>query len=301
MKVVSRYVREQKRYTKNDIKSKFSFDEDGVEKFIKNLKAYGVLKSVKNTDDQLEMSDLVDDDVEITDETAESGDCLYVFTYVGVITCGSRVIKVYPKYLLSKKDDNVLDEMKQVVKVLERYSRSEEQIINVFNGDGENRSFNILAVILFLINDYYEYGIYTNSEDIIEVNGEGEILWGKTIDESFAMIEDNRPYYMELYTEKSVEDDMDYFKRLHECVLTECSRQLRDAQLDALFDMDVIELSEETLADFGDKEYVLERIIKELNLQFNTHRQILLKTLYAYVSQDRKMLDENDGISMFVK
>lgn len=299
MKVVSRYVREQKRYTKNDLKSKFSFDEDGVEKFIKNLKAYGVLKSVKNTDDQLEMSDLVDDDVEITDETAESGDCLYVFTYVGVITCGSRVIKVYPKYLLSKKDDNVLDEMKQVVKVLERYSRSEEQIINVFNGDGENRSFNILAVILFLINDYYEYGIYTNSEDIIEVNGEGEILWGKTIDESFAMIEDNRPYYMELYTEKSVEDDMDYFKRLHECVLTECSRQLRDAQLDALFDMDVIELSEETLADFGDKEYVLERIIKELNLQFNTHRQILLKTLYAYVSQDRRMLDENDGISMF--
>lgn len=230
MKVVSRYVREQKRYTKNDLKSKFFFDEDGVEKFIKNLKAYGVLKSVKNTDDQLEMSDLVDDDVEITDETAESGDCLYVFTYVGVITCGSRVIKVYPKYLLSKKDDNVLDEMKQVVKVLERYSRSEEQIINVFNGDGENRSFNILAVILFLINDYYEYGIYTNSEDIIEVNGEGEILWGKTIDESFAMIEDNRPYYMELYTEKSVEDDMDYFKRLHECVLTECSRQLRDAQ-----------------------------------------------------------------------
>ncbi len=299
MKVVSRYVREQKRYTKNDLKSKFSFDEDGVEKFIKNLKAYGVLKSVKNTDDQLEMSDLVDDDVEITDETAESGDCLYVFTYVGVITCGSRVIKVYPKYLLSKKDDNVLEEMKQVVKVLERYSRSEEQIINVFNGDGENRSFNILAVILFLINDYYEYGIYTNCEDIIEVNGEGEILWGKTIDESFAMIEDNRPYYMELYTEKSVEDDMDYFKRLHEFVLTECSRQLRDAQLDALFDMDAIELSEETLADFGDKEYVLERIIKELNLQFNTHRQILLKTLYAYVSQDRKMLDENDGISMF--
>ena len=35
MRVVSQYVREQKRYTKNDLKSKFSFDEDGVEKFIK--------------------------------------------------------------------------------------------------------------------------------------------------------------------------------------------------------------------------------------------------------------------------
>ena len=288
MKIVSSYVREQKRYTKNDLKSIFSFDESGVEKFIKNLKAFGVL----------EMSDLMDEDIEITEETAESGDCLYVFTYVGIITCGSRVVKVFPKYLLSKREDP-LDEMKQVVKVLERYSRSEEQIINVFNGNGENRSFNILAVILFLLNDYYEYGIYTNSEDIVEVNGEGEILWGKTIDESFALIEDNRPYYMELYTGKTVDDDMDYFKRLHECVLTQCSHQLHAAQLDTLFDMDALELSEEGLQDFGDRDYILERIYKELNVQFNTRRQILLKTLYAYISQDRRMLEENDGISMF--
>ena len=297
MEIVSKYVREQKRYTKNELKSMFSFDEAGVEKFIKSLKAYGVLKSVKNNTTQLEMSDLLDEDIEITDETAESGDCLYVFTYVGVITSGSRVIKVYPKYLLSKKEP--LDEMKQVIKVLERYSNSEEQIINIFNGDGENRSFNILAVILFLLNDYYEYGIYTNSEDIIEVNGEGEILWGKTIDESFAMIEDNRPYYMEMYTRKSVEDDMDYFKRLHECVVTECSKQLHEAQLDELFGMDVLSLSEERLLDFGDKDYILERLHKELNIQFNTRRQILLKTLYTYISQDRRMLEENDGISMF--
>jgi hypothetical protein len=39
--------------------------------------------------------------------------------------------------------------MKQVVKVLEGYSRSDEQMVSMFNGDGE-------------------------------------ILWGKTIDESFA-------------------------------------------------------------------------------------------------------------------
>lgn len=297
MKIVSSYVREQKRYTKNELKSIFSFDEAGVEKFIKSLKAYGVLKSVKNNTAQLEMSDLLDEDIEITDETAESGDCLYVFTYVGVITSGSRVIKVYPKYLLSQKEP--LAEMKQIIKVLERYSNSEEQIINIFNGDGENRSFNILAVILFLLNDYYEYGIYTNSEDIIEINGEGEILWGKTIDESFAMIEDNRPYYMEFYTGKTVEDDMDYFKRLHECVLTECSKQLHDAQLDDLFGMDALALSEETLLDFGDRDYILERLHKELNIQFNTRRQILLKTIYTYISQDRRMLEENDGISMF--
>lgn len=298
MKIVSSYVREQKRYTKNDLKNYFSFDEAGVEKFIKHLKAYGVLKSVEYSDKQRNMSDLLEDDVEITDETAMSGDCLYVFTYVGVITFGNRIVKVYPKYLLEEKQEPV-EEMKQVIKVLEKYNNSEKQIINVFNGDGDNRSFNILAVILFLINDYFEYGIYTNSEDIVEVNGDGEILWGKTIDESFAIIEDNKPYYMDLYTGKNVEDDRDYFKRLHECVITECSRQLKNSQLDVLFDIDTVELLEETLLDFGDTDYILERLYKELNVQFNTRRQILLKTIYTYISQDKRMLEENDGISMF--
>lgn len=297
MEIVSSYVREQERYTKNDLKDMFSFADNEVEKFIKNLKAFGVLKSVKNSNDQMEMSELTDEDIEITDDTAESGDCLYVFTYVGIITCGSRIIKVYPKYLLTEQEH--LESMKQVLKVLERYSRSEKQIINVFNGDGENRSFNMLAVILYLLNDYYEYGIYTNSEDIIEVNGDGDILWGKTIDESFALLQDNKPYYMELYTVRTVDDDMDYFKRLHECILTDCSEQLHTAQLDSLFDIDQIILSEEKLDDFGDTDYILERLQKELNIQFNTRRQILLKTLYAYVAQNKRLLENNDGISMF--
>lgn len=297
MEIVSSYVREQERYTKNDLKDIFSFADNEVERFIKNLKAFGVLKSVKNGNDQMEMSELTEEDIEITDDTAESGDCLYVFTYVGIITCGSRIIKVYPKYLLTEQDH--LESMKQVLKVLERYSRSEEQIINVFNGDGENRSFNMLAVILYLLNDYYEYGIYTNSEDIIEVNGDGDILWGKTIDESFALLQDNKPYYMELYTGRTVDDDMDYFKRLHECILTDCSEQLHTAQLDSLFDIDQIILSEEKLDDFGDTDYILERLQKEINIQFNTRRQILLKTLYAYVAQNKRLLENNDGISMF--
>lgn len=297
MKIISSFVREQQRYTKNQLRSKFSFDEPGIEKFIKNLKSYGILKTVANNTEQKELTDLVDEDIQIVDETAGNDDCLYVFTYVGVITTGNRVIKVYPKYLLSGNAPH--EEMKQVVKVLERYSHSEEQIINLFNGAGDNRSFNILAVILYLLNDYFEYGLYDNTQDILEVNGEGDIIWGRTIDDGFAIIEDDKPYYTELITRRTVEDEQDYFKRLHECVLTECSRQLRDAGLEDLFEMERVDLTEEQLEDFGDKGYVLDRISAELNIQFNTHKQILLKTIYTYISQERKMLDENDGISMF--
>lgn len=297
MDIISRFVREQQRYTKNQLRVKFSFDEPGIERFIKNLKSYGILKTVANNTEQKELTDLVDEDIEIIDETAGNDDCLYVFTYVGVITIGDRVIMVYPKYLLS--NDEPLEEMKQVVKVLERYSNSEEQIINLFNGAGDNRSFNILAVILYLLNDYFEYGVYDNSQEVLEVNGEGDIIWGRTIDDGFAIIKDNKPYYTELITQRTIDDEQDYFKRLHECVITECSQQLREARLEDLFEMESVDLSEECIDDFGDREYILERLSSELNIQFNTHKQILLKTLYAYIAKDRKMIDDNDGISMF--
>lgn len=297
MKIISRFVREQRRYTKTELKSIFLYDEQGVEQFIKNLKSYNVLKAVKNNAEQKELTDLIDEDIEVADETATNEQYLYVFTYVGVITVGRRIIKIYPKYLLS--NSKPLEEMKTILKVLEKYSNSEEQIINLYNGDGENRSFNLLAVILFLLNDYHEYGIYNNSEDIIEVNGEGPILWDKTIDDGFALIRSNRPYYMEMYTSRSVDDDMDYFKRLHECVLTECSNQLRDSQLLELFNMVPVELSEENISDFGDRDYILDRVSAELSIQFNTRRQVLLKTIYTYIAQDRKMVEENSGFSMY--
>lgn len=297
MKIISNFVREQQRYTKNQLRAKFSFDEVGIEKFIKNLKSYGILKTVENSPAQKELTELVDEDVQVLDETAGNDDCLYVFTYVGVVTIGNHVIKIYPKYILS--DDQPLSQMKQVVKVLEQYSRSKEQIVNLFSGDGDHRSFNILAVVLYLLSDFFEYGVYHNTEDMIEVNGAGEILWGRTIDDGLAMIQEERPYYTALMTHKVVEDETDYFKRLHACVLTDCSKQLRDAGLEDLFEMDSVFLSEEQIEDFGEKEFILDRIMAELNIQFNTHKQITLKTLYAYLSQDRKMLAENQGFSLF--
>lgn len=295
MGIISEFVREQKRYAKGDLKRIFSFSTDDVNTFIKNLKAFGVLKVVQNSSEQRELSDLIDEDIEVVDVESGNDDYLYVFTYVGVITVGSRIIKCYPKYLLDEMAPQ--EEMKRVLKVITRYA-SKEQIINLYNGDSENSSFNILAVILFLLNDYHEYGVYNNSEDIVEVNGGGEILWDKTINESFSLLNNNRPYYIELYTEKTVDDEFDFFKRLHECVLTECSKQLESSDLLDLFDLTAIDLSEETMDDFGDVDYILYRLQLELSTQFNTRKQILLKTLYTYIAHNRT-LEDSYGISMY--
>ncbi len=294
MDFISVYIREQKRYTKNELLKMFRFNDNEIEKFLKELKSYGILKAVKNEPGQKDLTELNEEDIEITDDTLANDELYYVFTFVGVITFGNRVLKCYPKYISTPQP---YEEVKQVLKVLNRYSSS-EQMIKMFNGDEKKGSFNLLSVILYLMQDYYDNGIYSNSEDIVEINGEGNILWNQTISDGFAIINENSPYYVELFTQHSIDDEYDYFTRLHKTILTECSKQLDEAGLLGLFEFDSLELSEEILDDFGETEYILYKLQSELNVQFNTRRQLLLKSIYAYVSQQKTLTDQS-CVSLF--
>ena len=293
--MISEFVREQKRYTQKDLCQILKCSEEYVVSLIRKLKEFGVLKSVKSSDVQKNMADLLEEDIEVVDVEVGENEYLYVFTFVGVIVAVGRVLKCYPKYLLNVKEP--ADELRKVIKVLEKYN-SKEQIVRMFNDCSESSSFNLLAVLLFLLQDYFENGVYTNTEDIIECNGSGEILWDKTINETFTLLSENRPYYTELQTRKRVTNDFDYFKRLHECVVTMASKELQDAELLNLFEVSGIDLTDEELEDFGDKEYILYLIENELNTQFNTRKQLVLKTMYAYIDR-RGSLCDTDCLSLF--
>lgn len=293
--MVSKFVREQKRYNQQDLCSKFECSQDKVVQIIRKLKEFGVLKAVKASEPQKDMTELIDKDIEVADVEVGENEYLYVFTFVGVIVVAGRALKCYPKYILDKEEPK--EELHQVLKVLEKYN-SKEQIIRMFNDSSESSSFNLLAVLLFLIQDYYENGVYSNTEEVIESNGSGEILWDKTINETFTLLSDNRPYYINLQTKKRSLNDFDYFKRLHECILTKASRELIEADLLDLFDITAIDLTDETIDEFGDDEYILYRIENELNTQFNTRKQLVLKIIYAYISHNGNLYD-TDCLSMF--
>lgn len=293
--MISKFVREQKRYTQLELCSVLECPEEEVVLYIRRLKEYGVLKAVKASDLQKDMSDLLDEDIEIADVEAGENEYLYVFTFVGVIVIAGRVLKCYPKYLLHTEKPVI--ELRQVIKVLEKYN-SKEQIIRMFNDSSESRTFNLLAVLLFLLQDYYENDVYSNTEDIIESNGSGEIIWDKTINETFMLLSRNRPYYTELQTKKRINDEYDFFKRLHASVLTKASKELKEADLLDIFEITEVELTEEELDDFGDNEYILYRIEKELGVQFNTRKQLVLKTIYAYIDHSGNLYD-TDCLSIF--
>lgn len=293
--MISVFLREQKRYSQKELLEIFDCSEEQLDLIISKLKEFGILKIVRKSSPQLNMSDLVDECVEIIPVEAIGKDYYYVFLFVGILIVASRIIKCYPKYLCNV--DNPIKELQVVCKVIEKYS-SKEQIIYILNDYTGNSSFNLLAVLLFLMHDYFENGIYNNSKNIFETNGSGEVFWDKTINETFSILSNNRPYYIEIQTKKRVNNDFDYFKRLHECILTLISKELMEADLLSLFELTPIELTDEYLTEFGDREYILYRLENELNIQFNTRKQLVLKGIYSYIKHGGQ-LDYRDGFSFF--
>lgn len=291
----SEFIREQRRYTRENLKSIFACSDTDIIRIIKKLKSYGILKTVKNEAKQLDLSDLADEDIVISDEEDTTSKCLYVFTFVGLIIVEGCVLKCYPKYLF--KNSTPTTELKQVLKVLNKYN-SKEQIIRMYNDGGKTTTFNRLAAMVELLNDYYENGVYTNTEDIIETNGMGEIYWDRTINSTYPIINNNRPYYVELQTKRRINDNMDFFKRLHECVLTLCSKELMSADLCDLLGIEGVDLTEEVLDDFGEDDYILYKLSNEMSMQFNTRKQNVLKIMEALIS-NKGSLDDIESFSLF--
>lgn len=214
----------------------------------------------------------------------------YQFNYVGIIIIGNVVLNIYPKYI--KDEENIDNDFKQTLHVIKKYKNLNENF-DYENDELEDISFNLLSMMIFFIEDYYENGIYNKIQNILEINGNGEINWDRTINDSFAIIKNNKPYYTELKTKYKIDDLFDYFRLLHEFIITQCSKRLEKAGLLELFDLTPVELSDMEQDDFGELEFILNKLTKELNVEFNTHKQKLLKSMHSYLSEDNSLTNEN--------
>lgn len=296
------YFREARTcYMLEDFNKKLGLNDiEKAKKVVASLKRTGIAKAVSKKEFDLNNLNEEETNYIITDDISTNSDIGYVLNYVGFAYTENCLIKCYPKYAnFNKSDDEnkIENHFKTVLKVIRKLNAKEQQIF-LYNGQEDSKSFNRLAVALYLIDDYYQNGIYSNIQTIIETNGAGEIDWDKTINETFAIIKRNTPYYVELQTLNTQSNELDYFKMLHECVLTLCSQELEKAGILDLFDISPVELTGMNLDEFGDTEYIKYRLEKEIQSQFITKKQTLLKTLYTFISES-KSNEVNNSVSLF--
>lgn len=283
--VYSGFFRELRPYKFSELQDELHIsDEEYMKTLIRAMKAYDIIRSAKS--ELKDYENLSDQDLIFTDGSNTSDNVVYVFKFVGIVLLGNTVIKCYPKYIDSEDKTVIEDSLILALKALEKYNTNKEQHISLYDGNDTDKTFNKLETGLFLLQDYFAHDLYSNQEEIIEINGEGEILFDRTVEQSMAIIQDDQPYYVELQTRRSLDNDSDYFRQLHKCILNECSKDLDKTGLLDIFGLSSVEFPESQLEDFGEKEYILSKITSELGNQFITHRVTLLKTLYTYVESE---------------
>lgn len=252
-------------------------------RFIKELKHYSK-KYLLEFLDEKSLGELLKHPI------LNKNDSLYQFNFVGVIIIDDTVIKCYPKYIPSEK--NIEEDFTQTINVIKKYNKLNTEI-EYSNDNMEDISFNLLSLMVFFLEDYFENGVYSNTLNVLETNGTGEIDWNRTVNYTNPIIKNNKPYYTNLQTRIKINDLFDYFHLLHEYIITDSSKRLENAGLIDLFDLTPAEISHLELEDFGETSQILEKIEKELNVEFNTQKRKLLSAMHSYISAKNAFTNEN--------
>ena len=296
------YIRELRRYTKLELSTLFpEINSNQLAVFIRKLRAYGILKSVKRDSGTLDLSELVLLDNSIIDGIDDSNSSYYIFNYVGVVYIGGYLLCCYPKYLFAY--DSIEDKsscrnlLKQVLKVLHRYNTN-SQSIQLYSEHNQSSSGSRISMIMALLDDYFQNGLYVNTQNIHEFNGDGEINWNRTINFIHPLWQEEDPYYLNFWTRRNTIDDKSFIQRIHECLLTICSCELEEISLLDLLDINGVYLTELSLNDLGTRDYLLSCITNELNLEFNSRKQYVLKLMAALLKDSFSMIGE-DNIDLF--
>lgn len=143
-KLTSVFVKEQRHYSKTELRSLFECDEDKCRKIIRKLKEQGVVKPYIPDKDKDEIPELSEDDYEIGDNVSDD-EVGYIFRFVGVVSLFDTVIKIFPKYISESDKGKLSDSLKQIIKVLIKYNSkySELKLYTEFEGNiGINNSIN---------------------------------------------------------------------------------------------------------------------------------------------------------------
>lgn len=217
----------------------------------------------------------------------------FFFNFVGFLNFNDIMIIVFPKYILNL--DNKYDDTKTLMKILERYFQNYNNLntsLNELNFNLYEENFSLYSYYKYLLNDFLEFGVYSNHKLYSELNGEGDIDWEKTINETDTFITKNKNIlYFDLYTSDILKDNESYIKTLHEYYLNKASKYLVSLNKYGFnFPNLTFQIEDSNL---GTKEYRLFKLNKELHKTFSDRKIKLLKTLQNLIEKEKVEIQDD--------
>lgn len=252
------YFIEEKNYLENEINNKISRDS-----FIK-LKELNILKKLKNG--------------------------YFKFSFVGLISLESKFLVFLPKYLIyidTMSNIQKENEIKLILKVLMKYAQNVvlEEGVSFLTFDSLNESFSLLALVEYIINDYLEYGLYSNEVNEYEYNGDGDISWENTVENELVYRSNKQYIYLDYITNLTYSDDNSYISQLHKMIINKSLVFMKKISFLELFDFPNITFNIDENA-LGHDSFQIKKIDNEMSVSFSQRKVKLLQVMKLFIENE---------------
>lgn len=223
----------------------------------------------------------------------------FAVTFVGIIKLKNDIfIAVYPKYISKSSIDmdikNGYKKMKQIIRVIGKYRTRQIQHITQ-NHDDEYLQNSMLGLKINILERYFRQGLYFKEDYKLSINGDSEVLWDYTINNSTSYIINKTPVYIDLVTREKDMDFLDIIREIHGIIISDISRELEE--IFKILDLNSSVLFERTIDDLGASDYIIHLLEEELSNQFITERINMLEELIHYMK--RVSFDSNSFIQLY--
>lgn len=217
------------------------------------------------------------------------------FSFVGIVSIDIKLIIFLPKYLVYQNDlsnTQKLQEIKQIVKVLKKYSVNNrlEEDVSFLSNDSTTENFSLLALVEFIINDYLEYGLYSNDISETEYNGDGDILWENTVEKELIYPTNKQYIYLNYLTDLTYADNNSYISQLHKMILNTSIEFMKNISYLELFDFPNIQFNINNHS-LGQESFQLKQITNEMTISFSQRKIKLLKAMKNFINNELISLD----------
>ncbi|MBO3360789.1 LlaJI family restriction endonuclease [Clostridium perfringens] len=277
-----KFFLENRAYSKKDLAVVLEKNIYETQRILDVLYKINVIRYVDTDKEDIELDELLElQFVENLANLIKDRKC--VFKFVGILQIEDICLCIYPKYITDYKDDvqNNFKKFRQVINVIVKYENSKSQNIAVDLEYYDNKNINLISTAIALIENFKYNGLYNNDKKVVNINDDGEILWSKTVNESLAYIVNEIPVYFDYYTEIIENDLKNFVRRVHAIILTKICKDFE--VILSILGIEPILISDEELENFGEVDYLIYQLKQELNSQFITSKQYILKLLINYL------------------
>ena len=209
------------------------------------------------------------------------------FKYVGIITYNEKVLFIFPKYIDKEDSELDLQEFKPILKLLKEYSKTEKldnEELETLGLDLENEYTNKISLLVHILDNYIENDIYYNEMVTDEYNGEGEILWDKTVDNITPFIINGKVIYLDFITKLNIVNDTSLITNVHKFIVNECIAFMNNTGLDLYLDYNLNKI-DCNLDNIDDSQFIINKLEREMQLQFNDNKINILKSMISFINK----------------